>query len=336
MRKTLLLLALLIIITACGTKKDIPANLDQLKPVDSKGEKFLFRYTFTKGQELKYKLSTINEATENIKSDTIVSTNVFETANYVLALNVIDVDKDSIAEFDVTVTSIDLSSKLNGKETKYNSVNKLTKEEKVPFLQYEAIANNQFRMRVNGHGEVVEVTRIDKIVDKILAMQPPPKPMTTEEKGMLTKQLSEQAVQPLVQQLFRLLPAKKLPIDSTWNYSYPNKVGQLQINNQVIFKFKELLDGGDKFAKISAEMKTTFQGDKNMSDGKISAVFDDPKISGGGTIFFNLDKGILQKSETFTEQEFKVALTSKEPGKGNKKVDRNQKSKNKLIVELIK
>jgi hypothetical protein len=320
MRKLVLLLAVVLMITACG-KKEPPKEV-------------LFKYNFQKGQELKYKLTTINEASETIKADTNASTNIYETANYTLDLKTIDVEKDSTAEFAVTVTGIDLSSKVNGKETKYNSNNQLKPEEKLPFIQYEALVNNEFRMRVNGKGEVLEVTRIDKILDKILSMQPPPKPLTTEEKATLTKSLTERAVQPLVQQLFRLMPAKKLPIDSTWHYSYPNALGQMQINNNITFKYQEVLKEDPNIAKITADMKTTLQGSKNMTEGKISAVFDDPKISGGGTILFNIEKGLLQKSDTFTNQEFRVVLTSKE--QGNKKVDRKQSSKNTLIVELLK
>lgn len=320
MRKIVLLLAVVLMITACG-KKEPPKEV-------------LFKYNFQKGQELKYKLTTINEASETIKADTNASTNIYETANYTIALKTIEVEKDSTAEFAVTVTGIDLSSKVNGKETKYNSNNQLKPEEKLPFIQYEALVNNEFRMRVNGKGEVLEVTRIDKILDKILSMQPPPKPLTTEEKTTLTKSLTERAVQPLVQQLFRLMPAKKLPVDSTWHYSYPNVLGQMQINNNITFKYQEVLKEDPNIAKITAEMKTTLQGSKNMTEGKISAAFDDPKISGGGTILFNIEKGLLQKSDTFTNQEFRVVLTSKE--QGNKKVDRKQSSKNTLIVELLK
>jgi hypothetical protein len=319
MRKTALLLAVLIMVTACS-KKDI--NKDSV-----------FKYDFKKGQELKYKLTTINDASEDIKSDTNSTTKIYETANYTIALNTMDVAKDSIAEFEVTVTNIDLSSKVNGQETKYNSNNQLKAEEKAPFIQYEAIVNNPFRMRVNGKGEVLEVSRIDKILDKVLSLQPPPKPLTTEEKASLTKSLTDRAVQPLVQQLFRLMPGKKVVVDSTWSYSYPNVVGQMQITNKVIFTFKEMLKDNPEVAKIAADMQVSVQGNKNISEGKINAVFDDPKISGGGTILFNLEKGILQKSETFTNQEFRVVLTSKEKGK---KVDRKQSSRNTLIVELQK
>ncbi len=334
MKKASLLFALLLIITACSTKKEIPSNLDQLKPIDAKGESYLIGYTFNKGEELTYKLTTINQATENIKSDSVSNTNIDETANYTIALSAIDVDKDTVTEFNVNVAAIDLVSKVNGKEMKYNSVNKMTNDEKVPFIQYEAIVNNPFRMRVNKKGEVVEVTRVDKIVDKILTLQPSPQPLSIDEKASLNKNLTERAIQPLVQQLFRLMPAKKLAVDSTWSYAYPNVVGQLQIINQVIFKFKNVLDGGDKIAFIEADMKTSLMGNKSMSDGKITAVFDDPVIKGGGKVYFNIDKGHLLKSETFTDQDFRVVLTNKELG--NKKVDRNQKSKNKLIVELVK
>ncbi len=338
MRKTLLLFALILIMTACGGKKNDPANLADLKPVDAKGESFLFKYTFQKGQELKYKLTTINSADEEIKADSVSGTKVNETANYTIALSALDVDKDSVAEFNVTVTAVDLDSKVNGNETKYSSSDtKMKPEEKKAFIQYEAILNNPFRMRVNGKGEVLEVSRVDKIVDKILALNPPPKPLTIDEKNTLIKNISEGAIQPLVQQLFRLMPDKKLKVDSTWTYSYPNQVGQLLITNKVVFKFDELLGAsGNKIAKISAQMIPTISGNKNMTDGKIDAVFDDPKISGGGTAFFDVEAGILQKSETWTSQEFRIVLTSRDPAQGKKKVARKQSSKNTLIVELIK
>lgn len=318
MRKIVLLLAVLVLVTACSKNKN---------------EKALFKYTFSKGEELKYKLTTMNEASESIKADSNVTTNVNETANYTVSLSVLEVDPDSVTEFTVTINAIDLSSKMNGKETKYNSNEQMKPEDKLPFIQYDAIINNPFRMRLNGKGEVIEVTRLDRIVDKLLALQPPPKPLTPEEKAMVTKNLTERAIQPLVQQLFRLVPAKKVAVDSTWNYSYPNVVGKLQINNKVLFTYKEQESG---IAKVTAELSNTLQGEKTMTEGTITAVFDDPKISGGGTIFFDVEKGRLKSSETYTLQEFRVVLTNSAQAKGNKKVDRKQTSKNTLKVELLK
>jgi len=322
MRKLLLLFTMLLMITACSSKKK---------------DSYLFKYAYKNGDELKYKLTTINEGGETIISDSTATTDVKETANYYMTLNTLEVDKDSIAEFNVSVTAIDLTSRLNGKEVKYDSKNTANQEAKQAFIQYDAILNNPFRIRVNGKGEVLEVTRVDKIVDKLLTLQPPPKPLTVDERNLLAKNLSERAIQPLVQQLFRLLPAKKVKPDSTWDYSYPNVIGQLQINNKVVFTFKEIVEqGGKSLAKVNAELKTSLQGNKNMTEGNITAVFDDPVITGGGYILFDTDKGLLEKSETFTNQKYRVVLTSKDAAKGSKKVDRQQSSKNTLIVELLK
>ncbi len=322
MRKIVLLFAVLTLITACS------------KP---KNEKTLFKYAFKKGQELKYKLTTINEASELIKADSTTNTEVSETANYTIALSVLEIDADTVAEFNVNITAIDLYSKLNGKETRYNSAEQMKPEDKQPFIQYDAILNSPFRMRLNGKGEIIEVTRLDKIIDKLLALQPPPKPLTAEEKAMVTKNITERAIQPLVQQLFRLLPGKVVAVDSTWTYSYPNVVGKMQINNKVTFKYKEMqTEGGQNIAKVEATLSNTIQGEKSMSDGAVTAVFEEPRISGGGTVFFDTENGILKNSETFTTQEFKVVLTSSNPAEAKKKTDRKQTSKNTLRVELLK
>ncbi len=64
-------------------------------------------------------------------------------------------------------------------------------------------------------------------------------------------------------------------------------------------------------------------------------VFDDPKLSGNGTILFNIDKGMIVRSETSTNVEMNVQFEGKDASQKMKKAKRKDYSVNKNIVELL-
>ena len=64
-------------------------------------------------------------------------------------------------------------------------------------------------------------------------------------------------------------------------------------------------------------------------------LFDDPKISGGGTILFNIDKGLIIRSETSTTVEMGVQVDGKDAAQKMRHTLRKDLSKNKNIVELL-
>ena len=64
-------------------------------------------------------------------------------------------------------------------------------------------------------------------------------------------------------------------------------------------------------------------------------LFDDPKVTGGGTILFNIDKGKVIRGETTTNIEMGVQIEGKDSLNKMRKTFRKDISINKNIVELM-
>ena len=108
---------------------------------------------------------------------------------------------------------------INGQKMHYDSKANVSKEEKLKYVEFETVSNTPFRARVNQKGEILEVTRIDKMVDKMMTLQPEMQKMTADQKASLIKNIGEGELKPRTQLLFRELTSNEVGKDSTWQKS---------------------------------------------------------------------------------------------------------------------
>jgi hypothetical protein len=259
-----------------------------------------------------------------------------QTLTYFFDVEVVDVDQDNVAELSVNIASINFSGNINGEKMNYNSKLKLTKEEKDKFGEFEVIVNSPFRARVNQKGEVLEVTRIDKMIDKMISLKPEMKNMPADQKVALIKNISEGEIRPRTQLLFRELTMNEVAKDSSWQLTSPATLAVFQLENISKFKVVDFVKvGDDKAAKLSATLSSKWTGNKKGSQEGMNFLFDDPKVTGGGFILFNIDKGLVIKSETETTIEMGVQVDGKDASQKMRHTFRKDISTNKNIVELL-
>lgn len=344
MRKNIALtfsgILLFILITACGKSEEkstaIPADLDKLETIEIKDGSIPLRYNFSKGDKFKYKLTTITNSEESVKADSAISSKLFQTITYLFDLEVLEIDDDKISEFAVNIGSIKLEANVNGQQINFDSKGEHSKEEKQRFLEYATISNSPYRARVSSRGEVLEVTRLDKMIEKMNELQNEPQKLTVEQKSQLSKNLSDAALRPLTQLIFRELPENPVAKDSTWTRKYPAQMNVFNIQNVALFKIDDFINlDGNRGAKISANLSATWTGNKKGEEEGVQYQFDDPIISGNGLILFDIDKGQLIKAETLTSIEMTVEIKSKDSMQKMQTAKRNEKSTNKNIVELL-
>ncbi|MHB8930572.1 MAG: DUF6263 family protein [Melioribacteraceae bacterium] len=333
------LLALTIVI-ACGKKETIPnaasINVNNLKSIDMGGQKILLKYKFKKDEKLRYKLTTISSSIQTIKVDSLMKSNSDQSLTYVFDIEVVDVDKDNVAELDVTISSINFSGDANGQKLNYNSTAKLSKEEKDKFAEFETIVNSPYRVRINQKGEILEVSRIDKMADKMIKLKPEMQKITADQKATLIKNISEGEIKPKTQLLFRELTSKEVAKDSSWQSTSTATLAVFQVETNSVFKVEDFVKAGeDKIAKLSATLTSKSTGNKKGTQEGMDYVFDDPKVIGNGIILFDVDKGIMIKSETSTNVEMGVTVDGKDATQKMRHSIRKDLSINKNIVELL-
>lgn len=299
-------------------------------------QSFFLKYKFFTGNSVRYRMSVISSNEQHLNADTNLTNVIEQKMIYVIDLKTISIDEDSTAELQCTFSSINIHAKANANEISYQSGSVKDSTEKMKFAEYEALVNNSFNIRINSTGEIKDVYKLDKIVDDYLGFRNLTDSVKTEEKTTLKSDLSIGSIKPLLEQIFREVPEHRMAVDSTWSYKRESiPVMVFQIHTENIYKISNLEQlGNDKLAVINGVVKTTVEGKQDYTERGIKYQFDKPVSSASGKIYFNIDKGLIQKSRTQTrvETSYKMEMPSpQEIKKGSVK----QIVTNTNIVELL-
>ena len=322
----LVLFTAVLLFTSCGKKDETPAGSQNVNLI----------YKFEKGNKFRYKLTTILNTDESIKADSLMQVKSNQNDTYIVDFEVLDVDTDKIAELNATITSMNISVDNNGQQLSFDPSKTPSKEEEQNFWQYAIQYNIPFRARINRYGEVIEVSRLEKMIDKLVSLQPQQQTVTPEQKVKISRDLAEQIVRPFTQLIFRQLPQKTLGKDSTWEKNYTSQMAVFKTNNTATYKVEDFIKlNDDNAVKVSINLTSIPEGENKGEQNGVKYNFEDPKLSGNGSIIFNIDKGLLAKSETQTTVELVANLESKNTLQKTVKSVRRDLSTNKNIVELL-
>ncbi len=340
------LLFAVIILAGCGDKTEQkPADNTNKFTFDSTDikaaqvedptESFQLRYRFEKGTKVSYRLTTIANDNQTIEADTIMQQKVNQNIIYLFDLSGIDKDADNIFELECNFTSIRLDAQAGSQSFTYES-GKADSADRVRYSEYEAMLNNPFRIRISDLGEIVEISRVDRIVNKYLTLKGYADSVTAEEKNMLKREIIEGAIRPLMIQVFREVPQHDLAKDSLWTKAQPETqfmIFKTQNTNKYSVENLQLLDD-DKIAVINAGLDTKITGDTKFSDRGVNYQFEKPKTEAEGKIFFNITDGLIQKSKTKTFIDLFYTMEMDTP-QGKQKGSKKESIENVNILERL-
>lgn len=348
LNKTLAIsILLLFILIGCGEKKDEPIQLDesvfqidstdlQLEKVEDEQGPISLEYKFKKGDKFRYRFSSISVNEQNIQSDTTINTNLKQTISYLIDMEISEVDEDGIANVAFNIRSIKLDADANGEKFNIVTDNNSDSTKMEQFAEHFSLTNSPFSVRVDRKGDLIEFSRIDRMVNKFLQIRGLTDSVTTEEKGMLRSNFTQSAVKPLVLQIFRVLPESQVAMDSSWSIKQqPISMTVYQVNYENVFRisaFEKL--GNDKIAVLDATVKSSVVGEDKAAEGGVTYTFTKPKTSAEGKIYFNVDKGMIQRSKTTTNVQFSMTMEAMSP-QGLQKGTRTDKNINTNILELL-
>ncbi|MEI7812131.1 MAG: DUF6263 family protein [Ignavibacteria bacterium] len=347
MKNVFMVVLVFILLTGCGKKQNSAEKLSGTAKMDSTGalqtvkdnappKDVLLAYCLKKDQHLTYKVTSLSAQNQSLTTDTIVKQFVKQNVSYVVDLDVKEVDNDKVMDIKVTVKSIILHAEANGQKVNYESGKITDPKEKLKYVEYESLLNKPFFVRVNPKGEILEVYRVDKIVDKFLEMRGVKDSVTSEQKKQFQNNMSEGALKPLIQQIFRILPDKSIAVDSAWNYSYGSKLTVFEVKNTNKYKvlgFEKLND--DRLALISASLELSAKGKNKFSEKGVDYDFKTPEAEGSGKIYFNFTKGYVQSSKTSSRIRLSTSMTMAKSPKGPMKAVRSDVVENTNIIELL-
>ena len=113
----------------------------------------------------------------------------------------------------------------------------------------------------------------------------------------------------------------------------PVLVFQVDFENQYKVSSLEMLDD-QKLAVITGSVKTSVTGEQNRTERGINYHFDKPKTTATGKIYFNLSKGLVQKSRTESKIENGYSMKMPSP-EGEKKATAKEITNNVNVLELL-
>jgi ribosomal protein L31 len=330
MKKALLFLVFVAFFISCTSNDKKEVSKPEVTDVGNKT--FDLAYKFKVGDKFSYKMKTVSGQGQEMKTDSTRRTELNQTVDYKFDFEVREVDADKNTEFSVVLSDINVEVNVNGKKHSFHGGKTVNEEDKKNFIEYEAMYKVPFGIRINKVGEIIEVFKTSKIVDKIIELQGLKDSVKAEEKQQYLVNINETALKPLIQQFFRRLPEKKVGKDSTWSFSYPSSLMVYKLNNTTNYTVRNFLTLDDELlANIDLSLNTSYQGQNKVSERGVNYTFGEPKITGSGNILFNIDRGLMQKAETSTKLELSLLMQAK-----GISATRKDFSGNNNYIELIK
>ncbi len=315
MKKLILILLTGLLWFGCGenTKEQKPETQNEqfsfdstdikAKPVDNPNQTFYLRYKLEKGESYKFRLTAISKDDQTVTTkDTTMTQGMDQTMVYNMKFTPTEIDADSTMEIEAVVTSIKVDGTFGNEPVHYQSGTSKDSADVIKFAQYESLVNNAFNLRVSKIGEILDVFRADKIVNRLLDIKGYADSLKADEKATLKNDITESMLKPMISQVFRKLPAREMSKDSAWKVEQPpTQLMVFQAQNTSTFKITGLENlNGDMIADVEATLQTKITGKNTMTDRGINYNFQQPETTGGGKIYFNISKGLVQKTKLNT------------------------------------
>ncbi len=327
--------------TVSKQKDKLTVETSEIKstPIYEPNKRYDLNYNLDKNKTYKYRISTTSSDHQKIiTSDTTFNQTINQSAEYLTGLNLKDIDKNGILELECNVSSVKINIQQQPSHNSISYESGVTPDSivKQRFAEYDALVNNAFGIRISKYGEISDIFKVDNILNKYLDLKGAADSVNTTQKDQLRMEMIEGVLKPLIIQIFRQLPKKSVGVDSNWSFSQPPApMIVFKSENTTTYKLTGLeKSGNDKLAVIQAGLITKVTGDNTLTKNGVVYNFNKPKTQAGGQIYFNLSRGVIQKSKTSTKISLSFSMEMQTP-KGKQKGNREEETITTNTVELL-
>ena len=313
MKKVIVVLLLqltLMFFTGCNKKQEPPVkqetalmNFDstdiKATPLnENEAQNLLLKYRPLKGSTYTFRLTSITNDEGIIIADTTVNPKTSQTLTYLVALNTNEIEEDSTYDISITIRSVKLDASMNGRNIHYQSGEKTDSATRNKFLEYEALQNIPFCARIKQTGEVIELYKTSKIIDKVLSLRGIKDSIKENEKKAFQQNVEEGGLRPIVLQLFRKLSSNPVSKNASWTVEQPFlNMNIFGFSSKQIFTLTGVEQlNNDKVASIDVRLVSQVQ--LNEQAKKNNVKIDKALLEGEGKLYFNMSKNMVQKSKT--------------------------------------
>ncbi len=311
----LILAVLMIYVYSCGDKKDDKTKetdkqtTDLIKKDSITGKDMVqLKYIVKKGDKFNYKMVAKTSNIEKSPATEDKEVKQDNEINYYYTKEVSDVDGSGIISYKVNFDSINITSQMADQSIKYNSNVNDTIKENPAFMQYNAVINNPFYIRVNPNGEISEVYGLEKIYEHLFKSLGDT--LKEADKQSIKESFGEESIKEILQQEYQICPKDPIAVDSSWTKSFTTAILFFEVVNNAKYTVKSIEDkNGQKIANVEALLNVEFKT-KEAKERGMKVVIENSETSGSGRISLNLNRGCVVNKETTTTLKLDLRLSA--------------------------
>src|SRR4030095_2998288 len=306
---------IIIYVYGCGDKKDDKTNKDNKNTTDlvkkdsiTGKEMVQMKYVVKKGDKFSYKMVAKTSNMENSPATEGKEVKQDNEINYYYMKEVTDVDGSGIITYKVNFDSINIASQMGAQNVKYNSNLNDSIKQNPAFMQYNAVINNPFYMRVSPSGEISDVYGLEKIYENLCKSLGDT--LKESDKQQIKESFGEESIKEILQQEYQICPKDPIAADSSWMKSFNTTVLFFEVVNNAKYTLKGIEDKkGQKIINVDALLNTEFKSKEATERGmKVSIEHSETSVS--GRISLNLSRGCVSSKQTTTTMRLDLKLSA--------------------------
>jgi hypothetical protein len=311
----MILAVVFVYVYGCGDKKDDKTNNNDNKTTnlvrkDSLTGKDIvqLKYAVKKGDKFNYKMVAKTSNLEKSPATEEKEVKQDNEINYFYSKEVNDIDAGGIISFKINFDSITISSAMGEQSIKYNSnINDSIKQNQA-FLQYNAVINNPFFIRVSSSGEITDVYGLEKIYENLFKALGDT--LKESEKEEIKQSFGKESIKEILQQEYQICPKDPVAVDSSFTKSFNTAVLFFEVVNNARYTLKSIeLKNGESIANIEAALNVEFKN-KEATERGMKVSIQHSETSGSGKIALNLSRGCISSKETTTMLRLDLKLSA--------------------------
>jgi len=313
------------------TKNTTKTNATEFVKSDANGQKVTLKYAPAKGEKFNYKMTAKTFSTEQSPSTGNEEISSEQSMTYYYSQEVADVNASGYITFKMKYDSIIITEKLIARDSSivqvYNSNKKDSVSAKIDYIQYNALAGQEFKFRLSPKGEISEVIELEQIHEKIFKALGDT--LKAEEKAKIKESMGSEALKSIIQNQFQKFPDNEVYKDSSWAFNSETSLSVFPIRNILSYKLMDVKTDKGVVISIEATLGIEFLSKEEKQQG-MNIKLSNEEAGGKGTVTIDLSKGCVVKKETNTNIFMNLKLSAKGQSANSK-----QTLKTNLNIDLL-
>ncbi|MFZ4592430.1 MAG: DUF6263 family protein [Ignavibacteria bacterium] len=327
----------LVSLSSCNKKDDgtkpntTKTNATEFVKSDANGQKVTLKYVPVKGEKFNYKMTAKTFSTEKSPGTGDEEISSEQTMTYYYSQEVNDISASGYITYKMKYDSIIITEKLTARDSSitqtYNSNLKDSVNAKIDYVQYNALAGQEFKFRLSPKGEISEVIELEQIHEKIFKALGDT--LKADEKAKIKESMGSEALKSIIQNQFQKFPENDVYKDSSWTFNSETTLSVFPIRNVLGYKLKDVKTDKGVVIAIEATLGIEFLSKEEKQQG-MNIKLSDEEAGGTGSVSIDLSRGCVVKKETKTSINMNLKLSAKGQSANSKQV-----LKTNLNVELL-